>query len=335
MNLKKITAFISAAALALSMAACSNDSYTKDGGRITTADITPEETVVGTGEVRDSLDPGLIIDREGETIKIPDSINTIVSAAPSITEILVGLGLGEKIIAADLYSSDVSGIDPSICTIDFFNLNIEELAVLAPDVIIINGISVGAGSDPYSALKDAGVNVIYIPTSESIAGIKQDIEFLAGYTKTEDKGEALIKNIDSAVNDISAKAMDVTVRKSVYFEVSEAPYLYTCGSGTFINEIIDLVGADNIYETETGWISNSEESVIAANPDVIITNVSYDGYDFNEIKNRAGWENITAVKNGDVYKVDPNTTGRPSQHIVDGMYEIARAIYPDIYYYTE
>lgn len=330
MNLKKITALISAAALALSLTACRDD-YTKDGGQITTAIITTEETVVETGEVAD-FGARLIADREGGTIQIPDSIDTIVSTAPSITEILVGLGIGNKIIAADLYSSDVSGIDPSICTIDFFNLNIEELAALSPDVIIINGISVGAGQDPYSALKDAGINVIYIPTSESIDAIKKDIEFLAGYTGTEEKGEALIKDIDSAVADISAKAAEVPLKRSVYFEVSEAPYLYSCGSGTFINEVIELVGAENIYAGETGWISNSEESVIAANPDVIITNVSYDGYDFNEIKSRAGWENIAAVKNGDVYSVDPNTTGRPSQHIVDGMYEIARAIYPNVYY---
>lgn len=335
MNLKKITALISAAALTLSLTACKKD-YTKDGGQITTADVSKiMETVNETGEVTDILDAGLIPDREGGTVEVPDSINTIVSAAPSITEILVGLGLGNKIIAADLYSSDVSGIDPSICTIDFFNLNIEELAVLSPDVIIINGISVGAGSDPYSALKDAGINVIYIPTSESIDAIKLDIEFLAGYTKTKDKGDALIRDIDSAVSDISAKAAGVTSKKSVYFEVSEIPYLYTCGSGTFINEIINLVGAENIYGSESGWISNSEESVIAANPDVIITNVSYDGYDYNEIKTRPGWENIPAVKNGNVYSVDPNTTGRPSQHIVDGMYEIARAIYPEVYYYTE
>ncbi|MCH5194115.1 MAG: ABC transporter substrate-binding protein [Oscillospiraceae bacterium] len=335
MNLKKITAFISAAALALSLTACSNDHYTKDGGEITTAIITEDGTVMENGEVRDALDPGLIADREGGTVQVPVSISTIVSTAPSITEILVGLGLTEKIIAADLYSSDVTGIDPSICTIDFYNLNIEELAVLSPDVIIISGMSMGGGDDPYTALKDAGINVIYVPTSDSIASIKQDIEFLAAYTKTEKKGEALITDIDSAVNDISAKAKEVTVKKSVYFEIGEAPYLYSCGSGTFINEAITLAGGENIYASETGWLSNSEESVIAADPDVIITNVSYDGYDFNEIKTRPGWENITAVKNGDVYKVDANTTGRPSQHIVDGLYEIARAIYPDIYYISE
>ena len=214
---------------------------------------------------------------------------------------------------------------------DFYNLNIEELTALSPDLIIVSGMSMSGADDPYAALKDAGVNVLYIPTSNSIAGIKLDIEFLAGYLLADQQGAELISDITDAVNDISEKAAGIAEKKSVYFEMGAAPYLYTCGNGTFINEIITLAGAENIYGGEEGWLSNSEESVIAADPDVIITNVQYDGYDYNEIKTRAGWENISAVKNGAVYCVGANETSRPSQHIIEGMYQIAEAIYPDIF----
>ena len=214
---------------------------------------------------------------------------------------------------------------------DFYNLNIEELTALSPDLIIVSGMSMSGADDPYASLKDAGVNVLYIPTSNSIAGIKLDIEFLAGYLLADQQGAELISDITDAVNDISEKTAGITGKKSVYFEMGAAPYLYTCGNGTFINEIITLAGAENIYSGEDGWLSNSEESVIAADPDVIITNVQYDGYDFNEIKTRAGWENISAVKNGAVYCVGANETSRPSQHIIEGMYQIAEAIYPDIF----
>lgn len=335
MRLKKITAFI-AAALAVSLTACSGD-RTREGGEITTAEITSAATVTEIAEVTESIAVGasIIPDREGGTVQVPDSVNTIVSTAPSITEILTGLGAGGKIIAADMYSSDVNGIDPAICTVDFYNLNIEELAVLSPDVIIISGMSMTGADDPYAALRDAGIRVIYVPTSESVESVKLDIEFIAGYIGEAEKGEQLIADIDAAVNDISEKAARITKKKKVYFELGEAPYLYSCGSGTFIDEILGLVGADNIYGGEEGWLSNSEESVIAANPDVIITNVEYDGYDFSEIKNRAGWENIAAVKNGEVYRVSANATGRPSQNIVDGIYEVARAVYPNIFYAEE
>ena len=342
MNIKKILSVVSAAALALCMTACSDD-YTREGGTITTADLSMLETVTETAEAEDfdsedsenggpsDDDTRMIEDREGNVIEVRNNVQTIVSTAPSISEILSGLGLANKIIAADVYSSDVDGVDPSVCTLDFYNLNIEELTALSPDLIIVSGMSMSGADDPYAALKEAGVNVIYIPTSDSIAGVKLDIEFLASYLLAEQQGAELVADITDAVNDISERAAGVTETRSVYFEIGAAPYLYTCGNNTFINEIITLAGAENIYGSEDGWISNSEESVIAANPDVIITNVQYDGYDFNEIKSRAGWENITAVKNGAVYSVGANETSRPSQHIVEGMYQVAEAIYPEIF----
>ena len=89
MKLKKIIAFIAAAALAVSMTACSDDK-TRDGGVITSAEfsVTDPVTETETGEVEDVIPdesgPKVIADREGGVVQVPDSINTIVSAAPSI-----------------------------------------------------------------------------------------------------------------------------------------------------------------------------------------------------------------------------------------------------------
>ncbi len=338
MKKSKLLSLAIAGILAVSMTACGNANSTSDGGEITTSEITEAETVVNETEVEteettaeEAADADSVIDREGNLVEVPAEINTIISAAPSVTEILAGLGLADKIIAADMYSADVEGIDPAVCTLDFYNLNTEELVALAPDVIIINGISDNGDTDPYAELKAAGTNVIYIPSAVSLDGIKDDIAFLAAYTRTSDKGDELIGTIDSCISDISAKAANITEKKSVYFEISAAPYLYTTGSGTFLNEIIELVGAENIYGGEEGWISNSDETVIAANPDVILTSVAYEGYDFNEITAREGWDVLTAVKNGEVYQVGANETSRASQHVVDGINEIASAIYPDVY----
>lgn len=338
MKKSKLLSLALAGILAMAMTACGNANSTSDGGEITTSEITEaaettaDETEAETEETTaESESADSVIDREGNLVDVPAEINTIISAAPSVTEILAGLGLADKIIAADVYSADVEGIDPAVCTLDFYNLNTEELVALAPDVIIINGISDNGDTDPYAELKAAGTNVLYIPSAVSLDGIKDDIAFLAAYTRTSDKGDELIGTIDSCISDISAKAANITDKKSVYFEISAAPYLYTTGSGTFLNEIIELVGAENIYGGEEGWISNSDETVIAGNPDVILTSVAYDGYDFNEITAREGWDVLTAVKNGAVYQVGANETSRASQHVVDGINEIASAIYPEVY----
>ena len=344
MKSKKILAVILAAA---AMTACSSGGTSS--GETTAAEtaaadttvsetaseeVTAEETEAETSseETEKASADGIktVRDREGGTVEVGE-INTIVSGAPSVSEILTGLGLGDKIVAADQYSADVEGIDPAVCTLDFYNLDIEAITAMAPDAVIINGISMTGADDPYSALKEAGVTVLYVPSSESIDSVKDDIRFLAECTGTEAKGDELVKSIDDCVAEIKALADTITDRKSVYFEVSAAPYMYTCGADTFSDDILDLIGAENIYGSESGWLSNSDESVIAADPDVIVTSVMYDGYDYNEIYSREGWENISAIVNKQVYQVEPNPVSRPSQNVVDGIRLLAETIYPEVY----
>ena len=79
---------------------------------------------------------------------------------------------------------------------------------------------------------------------------------------------------------------------------------------------------------QSGIIAVTPESVVTANPNVIVTTVNYDGYDLNEIKTRAGWGSIKAVKNGSIRQVSEIST---TASIVDNIYEIAKAVYPEIY----
>lgn len=342
----KILTILMAMSVLLSLTGCSSNS-TRDGGAITTADVDSYVTTTAQDEISiehteeimstqtddtiDVIDDSTIVDRAGNLVKIPDELNTIISTAPSVSEILVGLGLADKIIAADMYSGDIAGMNSSICNLDFSALNIEALVEMSPDLIIVSEMTNAGTADSYQLLANAGANVVYIPTSNSIEDIKQDILFLAEYTQTLETGNILVERITATVNEISDITSGIENKKSVYFEVSAAPYLYSFGNGTFLNEIIEICGGRNIYESESRWLSNSEESVLAANPDVILTNLSYEGYDYNEIKTRIGWENINAVKNNAVYLVDANASSRPSQNVVAALNEISKLLYPELF----
>ncbi|MBQ8567959.1 MAG: ABC transporter substrate-binding protein [Oscillospiraceae bacterium] len=345
-NNKKLIALLISAALSISLAACGQTETTAETtsettvAETSTADTSADETTSAETTAAETesaettvSDSGVktVPDREGGTVEIKGEFNTIISGGPSVTEILIGLGMGDKIIAADLYSADAEGIDPSVCTLDFYNLSTEQLAEMSPDAIIVNSISTMGESDPYADLKAAGITILYVPSSDSIDAVKEDIRFLAACTNTEEKGEELISDIESCVAEISEKAAAITEKKSVYVEIGAAPYLYSCGNNTYINDILNIIGAENIYAAEEGWLSNSEESVIAADPDVILTTVQYEGYDYNEIKQRAGWDSLSAVKNDQVYQVNANNVSRPSHHVVKGIREIAATVYPEVF----
>ena len=274
----------------------------------------------------------VIKDREGNDVTMPNKIERIISTAPSNTEILVELGLADKLVAIDTYSSDVEGISDDVEKIDFLNPDAEAIIGLEPDLIIASGHNKsGSSDDPFKLVKEAGISVVYIPSSESIQGIYDDINFIADITNTKQKGQEIVDNMKSQIDEISQKAKNIKDKKKVYFEIAPAPNLYSFGNSTFLNEMIELIGAENIFKSENGWIAPSAESVIDKNPDIILTNVNYIDNPIQEIKDREGFENINAVKNNQIYQIDKNSSSRPSQHIIKALNEMAKAIYPDVY----
>ncbi len=271
-------------------------------------------------------------DPAGNEILVPRNVNRIISMAPSITEIIVDLGIGDKIIAVDKYAKGISGLREGIAEFDMMAPDVEKMMSLKPDMVFTTGMSDPDGKkEPFKALKDAGVCVVVIPTSNSIEAIKEDIRFIAESTGTLVKGKEIINNMESEIDKIAQIGKTVQEKKMVYFEIGAAPSIYSFGSGVFLNEIIELVGAKNAFADQESWISVSNEAVVSKNPDIILTNVNYIENPVSEIKTRKGWENMRAVKNGEVFQISNSASSLPNHNIVKAMKEIAKAIYPDIY----
>lgn len=273
-----------------------------------------------------------VTDREGNEVTIPTKIERIVSTAPSNTEVLVDLGVADKLVCVDNYSEGIEGLNKDVEKMDFSAPDAEAIIGLEPDIIIASGYNKsGSGDDPFKAVSDAGISVVYIPSSNSINGIYKDIEFLASIVNAEDEGQKIISNMKKEISEIAEKGKTIKDKKTVYFEIGPAPTLYSIGKDTFVNEMISLIGAENIFKDEESWISPTEESVLDANPDVILTNVNYVDDPVSEIIGRKGWDSITAVKNKDVYFIDANSSSRPTPNIIKALKEMAKAIYPGVY----
>ncbi|MDR1411194.1 MAG: ABC transporter substrate-binding protein [Spirochaetaceae bacterium] len=270
--------------------------------------------------------------RAGETITLPKAINTIISTAPSNSEIIVGLGLGGKIIAADEFSARIDGINKGITLIDFSYPDGETIITLNPDIIIAAEHNrTVSGDDPFRLMGEAGIPVVYIPTSGSIEGIYGDIRFIAGLLGAGEKGEALVAGMKAEIGAVAQKSAGITERKSVYIELSPPPYIVSLGRKTYLHEMAETIGADNIFADQEGWFSPSAEAVISRNPDVIITFFDDLGTFTADLKARPGFEHIGAVRDNRVFRLDANSASRPSQNIVLALKQMARAVYPEIY----
>lgn len=217
MKMKRNLTLLVLVALLLSLCACAQGNPTPDPA--------PD------GDALSTIDPS------GAEIAVPAKIESIVVLAPSLSEILVDLGLGDKITGYDLQSVGIEGLPAGVPTFDTVNPDVEQLTALAPDVLLVSSLSLYDQQAPYQPLIDAGVCVICVPTSESIEDVKSDIRFLAEALGVKEQGEALVSELEAQLNELAAIAATIPAqeRKTVYFEISAAPYMYSTGSGTRLN----------------------------------------------------------------------------------------------------
>ncbi|MDR0376689.1 MAG: ABC transporter substrate-binding protein [Spirochaetaceae bacterium] len=279
-----------------------------------------------------------LVDPTGSRAPVPAKLERIVSAAPSNTEIIAALGFADKLIAIDTYSASVEGISGTPVLIDFAYPDGEVILGLEPDIVFAAGHSrtVG-GADPFTLVRETGITVVYIPTSVSIADIYRDIRFIAEALGVPERGERLAAEMRGQIAGIAETGAAIPDKRSVYFEISPFPGMVSFGRETYLNEMITLIGAVNIFAGETGWFSPSPEAILERNPDVILAmSDSANGPSeyppdalLEEIRGRPGFETLNAVKTGRVYVIDADSASRPSHHIVAALKQMARAVYPD------
>ena len=292
-------------------------------------------TMVFAGGAKEASLPSidLTMDRAGAPITLPAKVERIVSMAPSTTEILIDLGVADKIIAADTNSQKDGLLKQNIPYFDMMKPDAEKLIALKPDVVFISGMSNAKGNTPFSPLIDAGICVVNIPSSSSIEAIYLDIAYIAAVVKHEENGAKIIANMKKEIEAVRKKGASIAQdkKKTVYFEIGAAPYMYSLGTGTFINEMIEIIGAQNILADQKSWVSVSDEMVLAKDPDVILTNVNYIPNPIDEIMARSGWASLKAVKSKKVFGIDTNSSSRPNHNIIKALKEMAKAVYPEIY----
>lgn len=278
-------------------------------------------------------------DCAGNDIVIPENVEKIVSMAPSVTEVLIDLGYADKIVACDTYSgysAFASALNAGIPQFDMMAPDNEQIIALAPDIVFTTGMSYAGGDDVYAAVRGAGVCVADIPSSTSISGIEEDLLFIGQAIGARDKVNELIARMDEFKKQVEGVAAGISEKKTVLYVMSvptpDYPDCYTCGKGTFMDEVFTLVGTKNIAgDIDYAWPALSEEQIIAADPDVIIVGDTYTPDAVNAVLSISGWQNIKAIQNKAVYAIDGDSFNQPNQYVMNSAYEIATAIYPDAF----
>ena len=341
---KRLMSLVMVLSLSAALLAGCGSTRAVSGQAQTTASIeAASESIEAASETTESTAQECAVptmDRSGNPITIPAQVNSIISMAPATTQLLIDLGLADKIIACDSNSASdyAASLKKDIPQFDMMAPDQEQIVTLKPDLVFTSGMSASGGTDVFASVREAGICIADIPSSSSIAEIEEDIRFtgncVGAGAAAADIAAQMQKSVDE-LKKIGAGIAD-SDRKKVLYEMStpssDAPVIYSCGKDTYIDEMITTIGAVNAAEGQDGqWPAITEEAAVGMNPDVILTTDNYTPDVINTLLGLSGWENVTAVKQKAVYLIDANTMSQPNQHIVSAMIAMAKDIYPEQY----
>ena len=291
-----------------------------------------EENAVEETEVEAGY-PVSLTDAVGNEITLEKEPERIVSLIPSNTEITFALGQGEKIVGVsdhDNYPEEVQEIEK----IGGMELNVEVIIALEPDVILAHELGLSSAQEAFEQLKEAGIDVFVIEDAQDIASTYETIDTIGKVVGAEEEAEQVISEMKEGFAEIEelTSAIPEDKRQSVFFENSPAPEIYTAGQNTFIQELLDMIHAENAASDHEGWLALDPEAIIELNPDVIIT--SYGAYiedPEGEVFSREGFDSVEAVANERVYDIHADLITRSGPRLVDGARALAEVVYPELF----
>lgn len=277
-----------------------------------------------------------LVDDSGYVLKLISYPKRIVSLAPSNTEILFAVGTGSKVVGVTDYCNYPYNFSAwikagNLTSIgNYWNPNIEAIIALEPDLIV----AAFAQEEVVTALRGIGYKILVLAPN-NLEGVLNDILLVGRATDRDVAAAILVNDLRHRIDTISRKMESASSRPKVYYEVWYDP-LWSVGSKSWENELIEKAFGVNIFSQSLNYFETSSEAIIVYNPDIMIfpfgheTKTPFWG-NFDQVKERPGWNAINAVKNNRLYKIDADIVSRPSPRIVDALEILAEGIHPELF----
>jgi iron complex transport system substrate-binding protein len=273
----------------------------------------------------ESASPQYVFDDLGRLVAINGTPQRIISLAPSNTEILFALGLGNKVVGVTDWCDYPPEVLEKEKVGDYNTPNIETILALNSDLILAG---YGNTMEVINSLDELGLTVFGIKTTD-LNDLLNDIKRVGEITDKEVEAQELTSEMELKIQTVTDETGELEELPKVFYIVwgGEEGALWTVGSETFIHELVEKGGGVNICQNLTGYTTISIEEVVARNPEVIITSeLSYDW-----ARNATELASTDASQTGRIFTCDDNLVQRPSPRIVEGLEWFAYFIHPEIF----
>lgn len=276
--------------------------------------------------------PVTFTDGLGRSVTLDKAATRIVSMAPSATEMLYAIGAGSQLVGRDSFSDypeeakslqDIGGSDG--------NYSYEAIAALNPDLVVAAEINT---ADQVKALENLGLKVYYISNPFDFTSLFDEMNVLGQLTDHEAEAKTATDALAARVQTVKDTISQASTTPTVFYELdgSDPSKPWTVGPGNFMDQVISLAGGKNVgSDLTSSWAQISVEDLLVKDPAIIVLGDSNYGMTAEKVAARTGWENLSAVKNNQIFAFDDNLISRAGPRMVDGLEAMAKLVHPELF----
>jgi len=264
-----------------------------------------------------------VVDDLGRLVAINGTPERIISLAPSNTEILFALGLGDKVVGVTMYCDYPPEAQDKEKVGDYYGPDIEKIIALEPDLILATDFH---RFDLIPALEDQGFTVFAV-APQTLDDVLESIQKIGQITGKEAEALELVNGMTGKITEIEGQVKELEEKPRVFYMTWHDP-MWTVGRNTWIDDLINTSGGVNIFSQyfESGAMVEIEW-VILLNPEIIITSE----WSYDWALNATELASTNASQTGRIYTFDDDLAQRPGPRLVKGLEWFAHFIHPEIF----
>jgi len=286
----------------------------------------PSSTPQTSGSALAAAFPVTLTDFQNRPVAIPKRPERIVSIGPSITEFLFALGAGPRVVGADDFSDEPAAAR-QLEKVGGIKVNFEKVVSLRPDLVLSVKFSDG------TIEKLAGAGLLVLVVDPQSAGDVARTAVLLGRAVGSD-GDAMARDIQKRVDDVRSKTSAAANKPRVYHEIdaSDPTKIFTVGPGSYIHDLIEIAGGQNIAARATSaYPQLSAEEILRSDPEIIVLAAADYSAKPDQVAARTGWSVISAVRNKRIVTIAPNLINRPGPRVGEAAEAYAKLVHPELF----
>lgn len=251
----------------------------------------------------------------------------VVSICPSNTEIVAYLGKTDVLVGVDNFSDWPKEVEELPKLGPDLSIDMDKVAELKPDLILAS-LSVPGMEKNIAALKERGLPHIIL-NPNSLDEIARDIQTVGEALGDPDLGEDKANTFRSQIARYRTRAQRRQTIPRLYWEWWPKP-IFTPGKANWLTEISQLAGACNIFATEdVANFQTTWDQVKKRDPDhvcMVWVGVKEEKMRPELVKKRPGWNEMKAIKTGNIHVMEESLYCRPSPRLLEGLQKLDKIL---------